>query len=280
MAVSETNFASAIADLYETVLGPYMFEPAARLTAARLAGFEGDVLEVAAGTGIVTRELDRSLAPGARLTATDLNPPMLEVAAARTRSPRVAWRQADAMALPFADAAFDAVVSQYGVMFYPDQVAGHREAWRVLRPGGRYLLGVWDDLAGNPVAEIVHNALAARFPDDPPLFFARTPHGHADTGKHVAALSEAGFTDIAVETATLDAGRFAAERLALGFCQGTPLRHEIVARAPTGLDTATAAVADALRARFGPGEFDSTIRTHLITGLKDAPPQGELRRSR
>lgn len=267
MASNDTNFASAVAELYESILGPYMFEPAARLTASRLAGFEGQVLEIAAGTGIVTRELDRSLGPAARLTATDLNAPMLEVAAARPASPRVAWRQADAMALPFPGEAFDAVVCQYGIMFYPDQVAGHREAARVLRPGGRYLIGVWDDLPGNPVAETVHNTVAALFPDNPPNFFARTPHGHADVRTHRQALAEAGFSDIEVETATLEAGRFAADRLALGFCQGTPLRHEIAARDPAGLDRATRRVADALRARFGDGEFASTIQTHLITAL-------------
>lgn len=268
MAVGEQVFAGSIPELYDTVLGPFMFEPFARETASRLAGVSGEVLEIAAGTGIVTRELDRSLAAGARLTATDLNPPMLARAAARLTSPRVAWRQADALALPFESETFDAVVCQFGVMFYPDQIAGHKEAARVLRPAGQYVVSVWDDLASNPVADTVHRATAECFPNDPPQFFARTPHGHSDTGKLRRNLAEAGLSDIVIETVTLDAGRLSADELALGFCQGTPLRHEIEARDPAGLAATTAAVAQALRERFGEGAIESPIRAHLITARR------------
>jgi ubiquinone/menaquinone biosynthesis C-methylase UbiE len=268
MAETDTRFADAIPELYDAVLGPFMFEPFARETAARLAGFEGEVLEIAAGTGAVTRALDRALAPGARLIATDLNGTMLQVARGRLASPRVSWREADALALPFPDASFDAVVCQFGVMFYPDPVAGHREAARVLRPAGRYLIAVWDDLASNPVAEAVHEAVAARFPADPPQFFARTPHGHHEAAKLRRDLADAGFADAAVETLTLEAGRLPAEALARGFCQGTPLRHEIQARDPAGLEPTTAAVAAALRRRFGEGPVASPIQAHLITAVR------------
>lgn len=268
MSVGDTLFAGSIAALYDAVLAPFMFEPFARTTASRLAGFSGDLLEVAAGTGALTRELDRVLAPSARITATDLNPPMLERAAARLTSPRVTWRAADALALPFAEAAFDAVVCQFGAMFYPDRVQGHREAHRVLKAGGRYVLSVWDDLASNPVAETVHRSVAGVFPADPPQFFARTPHGHHDKDALARELGAGGFREVEIETIRLAGGRLTAEALALGFCQGTPLRHEIEARDANGPAAATEAAARALADRFGGGEVETTIQAHLISAVR------------
>ena len=268
MAIGDNLFVGSIVELYDAILGPFMFEPFAREMAARLSGFEGDLLEVAAGTGILTRELDRALSPRSPITATDLNPPMLDFAARRLRSPRVTWRQADALALPFEAQSFDAVACQFGVMFYPDQKAGHAEAARVLRPDGRYVVSVWDDLASNPVAQTVHHAAAACFADDPPQFFARTPHGCHDTGKLRDDVAAAGFGEVVSETVTLDAGRLPAEELARGFCGGTPLRNEIVAREKDGLDRVTVAVERALQARFGQGPVESKIQAHLISARR------------
>jgi ubiquinone/menaquinone biosynthesis C-methylase UbiE len=268
MAISDNLFAGSIAEIYDAILGPFMFEPFARDMAARVSGFEGELLEVAAGAGALTRELDRRLGPRARIAATDLNAPMLEVAARRLNSPRVVWSRADALALPFDAESFDAVVCQFGVMFYPDPRAGHAEAARVLRPGGRYLVSVWDDLTSNPVAETVHHAAAACFPDDPPQFFARTPHGHHDSGKLRSDLAAAGLREITVETVTLEAGRLPAEALARGFCQGTPLRHEIEARKGGDLDHVAAAVAHALTERFGEGLIESKIQAHLAAAKR------------
>lgn len=268
MPTKDSVFAGEIAGLYDTILGPFMFAPFARELAGRVAGADGDVLEIAAGTGILTRELDRALAPTARICATDLNPPMLAVAAARGASPRVSWRQADALALPFADQAFDIVACQFGVMFYPDQTAGHREAWRVLRPGGRYLFSVWDALDANPVAQTLTGAVAACFPQGPPQFLARTPHGHHDAGQHRERLAQAGFGEVAVETVTLEAGRLTADDLARGFCQGTPLRGEIEAGEGPGLAAVTAAAAAALRARFGDGLVASPIQALVATARR------------
>lgn len=261
-------FAGSIAELYDSILGPFMFEPFARETAARLDGFEGEVLEIAAGTGVVTRALHLALGSGARITATDLNEPMLEVAAARLKSPRVVWRQADALALPFADQSFDAVVCQFGAMFYRDQRAGHAEARRVLRSGGRYVVSVWDDLASNPVAEAVHDAVAALFPDDPPQFLARTPHGHHDKVRLCGDLAAAGFREIVAETVRLDGGRMTARDIARGYCQGTPLRNELEARDKDSLALATAAAEQSLRRRFGEGRIESTIQAHVLTARR------------
>jgi SAM-dependent methyltransferase len=264
MAIGDNLFVAKVADLYDAILGPFMFEPLARNTAERFAGFEGDLLEVAAGTGILTRELDRLAGRGCQITATDLNAPMLDVAAGRLASPRVAWRQADALALPFDAGRFDAVVCQFGVMFYPDRVAGHAEALRVLRPSGQYVVAVWGALAHNLVAETVHDAVVALFPRDPPGFLARTPHGFHDLAALRADLAAAGFGSLSAQTVTLPAGRLAAGELAVGYCQGTPLRNEIEARDSAGLGAVTAAVEQALRTRFGEGPIDSTLQAHVV----------------
>jgi ubiquinone/menaquinone biosynthesis C-methylase UbiE len=155
MATSDKVFAGSIPELYERLLVPLIFECYARDLAARVAAaIPNDVLEIAAGTGVVTRAMAARLPSGARIVATDLNQPMLDEAAKRLPSDaRVAWQQADAMALPFPDASFDVVACQFGAMFFPDKVAAYRQARRVLRSGGRFMFNVWDKIADNEFAE-------------------------------------------------------------------------------------------------------------------------------
>jgi ubiquinone/menaquinone biosynthesis C-methylase UbiE len=201
MAATDKLFAGSIPEIYQRFLVPLIFEPYAEDLAARVARVAPhDVLETAAGTGVLTRALAARL-PAARLVATDLNQPMLDLAAARQPdAKKVTWRQANALALPFADHSFDAVACQFGVMFFPDKAQGYREARRVLKPGGRFLFNVWDRIAENEFADVVTQALATLFPQDPPRFMARIPHGYHDVEEIRAQLAAAGFSQIAVET--------------------------------------------------------------------------------
>src|ERR671932_600659 len=145
MRETDRLFEGPIPETYDRFLGPLLLEPYARDLAARLAALApARVLETAAGTGVATRALARALRAGTTIVATDLNRPMLDLAAARMETVEVTWQQADALALPFADGTFDAVVCQFGAMFFPDKIAAYREAARVLRPGGRLVLGIWD----------------------------------------------------------------------------------------------------------------------------------------
>jgi len=178
MAESDKVFAGSIPEVYDRILVPLIFEPYAREMAARLARVAPrDVLETAAGTGVLTRAI-AALVPGANIVATDLNQPMLDVAAAR--QPRITWRTADASALPFEDQTFDAVACQFGAMFFPDKVLAYREAGRVLKPGGHFLVSVWDRIEENAFPDVVTIALRDVFPEDPPGFMARIPHGYHD----------------------------------------------------------------------------------------------------
>jgi ubiquinone/menaquinone biosynthesis C-methylase UbiE len=151
MVASDKLFAGSVPEIYDRLLVPLIFESYALDLAGRLAeAGPRDVLETAAGTGVLTRALAARLPGEARIVATDLNQPMLDRATARQPSDgRIAWRQADALALPFPDEGFDAVACQFGAMFFPDKVRGYEEARRVLKPGGRFLFNVWDRISEN-----------------------------------------------------------------------------------------------------------------------------------
>jgi ubiquinone/menaquinone biosynthesis C-methylase UbiE len=270
MVANDKLFAGSIPEIYDRLMVPLIFETYARDLAEALAGLApADVLEIAAGTGVLTRALAARLPASARLVATDLNQPMLDYAAARQSGDgRIAWRQADALALPFADRSFDAVACQFGAMFFPDHVRGYAEARRVLKPGGHFIFNVWDEIAANEFADVVTEALGALFPQDPPRFMARTPHGYHDVEKIRAQLSAAGFGSIAIATVDRTSRAASARVVADAYCQGTPLRNEIEARDPARLEEATQAAAAAVAARFGDGPVESRIRAHVVTARR------------
>lgn len=200
---------------------------------------------------------------------------MIEHARARQHSPdRIEWRQADVLALPFPDASFDVVCCQFGVMFLPDRVTGYREARRVLRPGGRFVFNTWDRIEENAFARDVTDALSTLFPDDPPRFMARTPHGYHDTSLVRRDLEKAGFDDVTIETVARTSRAASARVPALAFCHGTPLRGEIEARAAHGgahgLDAATDRAEALVAERHGPGEVVGPMRAHVAVAR--APP--------
>lgn len=265
MPTGDSTFAGSIPALYDRYLGPLLFEPYAADLVARLADVPiGALLETAAGTGIVTRALARSLPPSVDLVATDLNQAMLDFAAKKPGVERVTFRQADALALPFESGRFDAVVCQFGAMFFPDRVAGYREARRVLKADGRFVLSIWDSLAHNPITRCVVDAAARHLPGNPPRFLARTPHGHFDRATIRRELAEAGFTQVALEVVALPSRAPSPRDPAIGFCQGSPMRGEIEAQAPLGLQEATDAVAHAVAAEFGAGSVEAPMQALVI----------------
>lgn len=265
-AQTDRQFTGSIPELYDTHMVPLIFEPYAQDLALRLAALAPErVLEIAAGTGVVTRAMARALPERTAIVATDLNQAMLDHASARGTARAVEWRQADAMRLPWEDGSFDAVVCQFGVMFFPDKAKAFAEARRVLAPGGSFLFSVWDRIEENDIADTVTTALAGLFPDDPPRFMARTPHGYHDRAQIERELVAGGFTEPPAFTTLAARSRAASCDLAAqAYCQGTPLRGEIEARAATGLAAATEAAARALRERFGEGVVDGKIQALIV----------------
>jgi ubiquinone/menaquinone biosynthesis C-methylase UbiE len=267
-AMSETDkvFAGSVPENYDRYLVPLIFESFAQDIAQRVSALSPSaVLETAAGSGVVARALAPRLAPDASYVVTDLNQPMLDYAAGRqVADSRIRWRKADALALPFQDAAFDLVCCQFGAMFFPDRPSGYREAKRVLKPGGCFLFSVWDRIEENVFANDVTNALAEVFPSDPPRFLARTPHGYYDTALIRRDLEKAGFSSVVIETRADQSRASSPHQAAMAYCQGTPLRNEIEARDATKLEAATDYAALKIASAHGNGEVVAKIQAHVI----------------
>jgi len=275
MTESDKLFAGSIPKLYDTLMVPLIFEAYAADTAELVAGFSpGAVLETAAGSGVVTRALAPTLRSGTRYVATDLNQPMLDYAITRQRDSAdgsrsingidIEWQQADALKLPFEDASFDVVFCQFGAMFFPDRTDGYAEARRVLKAGGRFVFTVWDRIEDNAFADEVTSAVAEIFPQDPPRFLARTPHGYHDISLIRSDVSRAGFARIEIATREKTSRSPSARDVAIAYCQGTPLRNEIEARDANALQAATGRAAQVIASRHGEGPVAGKIQAHVI----------------
>lgn len=252
-------------EAYDRWLAPAVFRPfavdlaqrAARLTPRR-------VLEIAAGTGVLTRELVAAI-PAAEVTATDLNAAMVEFGSRRARG--ASWQQADALHLPFDNEQFDLIICQFGVMFFPDKPAAFREMRRVLTPEGRLLFSTWSTVDTHDFAAALVAGIERAFPDDPPAFIAAVPHGYSDVGQAIADLAAGGLGCVSTESVTLDGLSGSAADVAAGFCTGTPLRIAIEARGD--LTTSTAVVSDEMRTRLGDGPVTAKMTAHVIEASRE-----------
>jgi ubiquinone/menaquinone biosynthesis C-methylase UbiE len=264
----ELRFTGSVPAAYERLMVPLVFQPYAEELARRAREYAPKrILETAAGTGAVTRALHAAL-PDAEIVATDLNPPMLEMAAERVKSPNVRFQQADAQQLPFDDRSFDLVVCQFGAMFFPDRVRGHAEACRVLRDGGHYLLAIWDRIERSALTDVAQQVLIDSFPDDPPLFMREGPFSYHDPSRIESDLHEAGFGTVEIETVERTSRAASAREAAEALCYGTPMGSEIGDREPGGLERVFEAVVEAFQRFDGPGGIDASMSAHVVTATK------------
>jgi len=260
-------FTGSIPKLYDTYLVPLIFQPYAADLVSRIASRSlSRVLEIAAGTGVVTRNLASVLPESVAIVATDLNQAMLDRASEVGTTRPVEWRQADAMQLPFDSEVFDAVVCQFGVMFFPEKSKAFSEARRVLRSGGVFIFNVWDRIEENEFANTVTTALESVFPNDLPRFLARTPHGYYHFATIERDLESGGFASSPrIDTVAARSQAPFPRVPAIAYCQGTPLRNEIEARDKSRLGEATDIAAEAIARRFGRGPVDGKIQAHIVT---------------
>ena len=238
-------FKHSTPELYDRYMVPLLFEPYARVVAERVSALHPQrVLEVAAGTGVLTRLVMEAL-PDAEVVATDVNPGVVDFAARKFDGERVTFRQANAQELPFPDHSFDLVVCQFGVMFFSDKVRANAEARRVLQPGGHYLVVTFDELDANPVPKAADEAVAGLFPDDPPRYMERGPFSYADPGQIGADMRSAGFDTVEIDKVRLST-HVNARNAGNGMVLGSPFRAEIERRDQSGLERALNAVIERL----------------------------------
>jgi len=264
------DFTGSIPALYDEFLGPALFTAYADDLAARIGTRvkRGRLLETACGTGLVTRRLDRSLAPEVRIVATDLSAAMLGYAKTKTpASTRLEWRTADAAALPFPDASFDGLLNQFGWMFVPDKALAFREARRVLKPRGALVFNVWGTMDENPFSRIAHDTIASFFTSNPPTFY-QVPFGYNDRATLERDLRDARFTGVTLESVKKDLRAESARGFARGLVEGNPV---VAAIREAGVPVAEVldAVTRALGKAGGDAPFQSTMVA--VVGTASAP---------
>jgi SAM-dependent methyltransferase len=251
MTDPNARFVGTIPASYDRFLGPMLFEPYADDLVRRLAFKPGSaVLELAAGTGILTKRLRHAMPADARLTATDLNQPMLDLAQANVKLPGIRWEVADAQAIPFPAASFDAVVCQFGVMFFPDKPRACREIRRVLKPGGVFVFNVWGPVDVNPLGRIAKATVSRYFTSDPPTFFD-VPFGYSDETTIRTVLRDAAFDRVSIERVEFRAQSPSAHEAAQGIIGGNPTLMAIQERATATPEQVIDAAAKAIAREFG-----------------------------
>jgi SAM-dependent methyltransferase len=262
-------FSGNIPTNYDTHLGPIFFEPFAADIAERVSQLKPQrMLELACGTGRLTRQLAKILPPGGHLVATDINPAMLAFASGQLfDTPAITWDMVDAEDLPYPGYSFDVVVSQFGAMFYKDKIKAYAEARRTLNPGGIFFMLTWDRLENNPVALTAHQTLAHFFPINTPGFF-NVPFSYHNEQQIRNEIALAGFGAIHSVLVTLKGRSTTALSVAMGLLKGSPAYTEIVERDPELLEPMLEELSARLAAQFGASNLEVPIQARLFVAEK------------
>ena len=269
MPAENVAFVGSIPENYDRYLGPVLFEPYAQDLVDRVkvpAG--GRLLEIACGTGIVTRRLRDRLPPGAKIVATDLNEAMINYARQKFRpDENIEWKPADALDLPFGDKSFDAVVCQFGLMFFPDKQRGVNEAYRVLKPDGRYIFSVWDAIERVDLAKATETVIKQFFPENPPDFYD-IPFSFHEEERLRSVLMTAGFREITIEAVPFPCVSASARDAAHGLIHGNPVITAINERDPAKAPEIEAALAEKIAAQFGAAPVNARMQAIVCTGVR------------
>ncbi|HMQ78254.1 MAG TPA: class I SAM-dependent methyltransferase [Ignavibacteria bacterium] len=266
MSENSIQFTASIAENYEKYLAPVFFISTSKDLVSHLKGSPVKILEIAAGTGQVTRNIVKVF-PEAKITATDINPGMLDVGKKIVPSGNINWQAADACELPFEDSSFDAIICQFGVMFFPDKQKAMNEAFRVLKPGGQIVFNTWDSLENNRICMIPEEVINRVFPDDPPPFY-KIPFSMYDPAEIEALMKTAGFSDIKIENKRIEGYSESPDNAVTAFTEGNPIYLQIMERDPAILPVFQKMLKEELIKEFGPGRFTIPLSEFIATAHK------------
>jgi ubiquinone/menaquinone biosynthesis C-methylase UbiE len=270
MSHAAFKFTGTGAANYDQYLGPILFEPAALQVMPFLhkPGTTDAVLEIAGGTGRLTRHLLKKFPPPIRLVATDLNPDMLEIAKQQINNDAVEYSPQDAQNLSFADNSFDLVVCQFGLMFFPDKARGVKEAFRVLRPGGQCFFSTWESVEGIPMLDLIFNdvLLPANNDEDPARFLV--PFSLYDPTALQTLMQDAGFKNIQYNKINFQSGQTNAEAIVTGLFSKHSIGAGIRQTDPEKFDRIKTEMETKIKQKFGDGTFSFELAAHLVSGMK------------
>ena len=265
---SDTDFPGTVPEKYDRYLGPLLFEPFAEDLADRISGKKyKEVLELACGTGRVTRHLKKVLPKEAKLVATDRHADMIKVAADSLPNENINWQTADAQQLMFPDESFDLVVCQFGLMFVPDKKKALSETYRVLKRGGKFLFNTWDKIENNGVIYLGNQIICSYFPENPPSFY-RVPFSLCQPDQLETWLTAAGFKHIKVTPVEKEGISPSAKEAAVGIVEGNPIHDRIIEKDPKLVDVIRTAVEQKISEEFGSSPLKSPLRAWVIEATK------------
>ncbi len=268
MADTHADFSGSVPEKYDRYLGPLLFEPFAQDLATRI-GPEAieDVLEIACGTGRLTKHLRARLPAPVRIEAIDLNPVMIAIARSALPEAGIHWMKGDAQELPHATGSFDLVICQFGIMFMPDKSRALAEFHRVLRKGGRLLFNTWNSIETNKVVHAASETINRFFPGNPPVFY-RSPFSFHDDILIRSLLQDAGFGDIRVNLLKTTGSSPSAAEAAMGLVEGSPVIGFILENAPELLPRIRESVEKEIGDRFGAFPLLSPLQAWIAEGRK------------
>lgn len=261
-------FNSAVAPHYDKYQGPIFFEPYAIEISKRIDPTSvKTALEIACGTGRVTRHLRKTLSPAAKLIATDISPDMLAVAKDILGDENIEWQTVDAQQLPFDDNSIDLIVCAFGYMFLPDKVKGFKEAYRVLRPGGKLLFTTWDKLELNGASYIQRTVVAKYLANDvPPTYMLAFSMNNEEELR--GWLQQAGFSEVGFESVEQIASGETAKGVTEGLTMGGSFCNMIMERNPDWMPLIKAEIEKQLSEKFGAEPMKSPMRALFTTAVK------------
>lgn len=263
------NFNGSVPEVYETVLGNFIFEPFAVDIVNRISNKNAfNVLELAAGTGRVTKHLIHAFSPNAKIVASDISLPMMEKAKLVVSSQNLTWQQVDIADIPFSEGSFDVIVCQFGVMFLQDKLRAFSEIRRVLKLGGQLLFSTWACIEENPIWKISNQVATKFFGPAPAAIQKSGPFSICNAVDAEAQLHDAGFIHTKVEKQRITSSISSASLAAKGFIHGLPLKDIIIKQNPEILSQIQEEMENSFADHFGNNPLTASFTAFVFEAIK------------